>query len=319
MFSTEFSTTSQPVSHRAEFWAVTTTSFFGHLETDTDATEDFNARLTVYQMGDLKVFRIDGPGHRVRRTNTAEETPATDSYKLVLQVKGTGVIDQGGNTIVLNPGEWSIYDPRLAYTIANKGPMEELVVLIPRHPLRNFHLREVQCPLTGRADLNSMQALFSNFLHSLSDHLPFLPDAAATTFADTTMGLLVSTLATRQTEKDLQKGNPDVMRVRVKQLVNSQLSDPGLSIDHIAHELNCSKRYLHRIFEDEGVTLDRYIWNSRLERCREALEAGRIGAGSISQIAFAWGFNSNTHFCRMFKLRFGMTPRECQSARSIAT
>lgn len=318
MLSTEFLTSSQPVKHRAEFWAAATTRFFGCLEMDVDAGEDFNARLINYRMGELDVFRIVAPGHRVRRTRVAEETASTESYKLVLQVKGSGAIEQAGKITVLHPGEWSIYDPRLAYTITNQEPMEELVVLIPRHPLRNFKLREVQCPLTGRPDLDSMQALFSNFLHSLSEQLPFLPDASANTFADTMMGLLISTLATRQAEKGGQLSNRGVMRARVKQFVNNHLLNPDLSIERIAQELNCSKRYLHRIFEDESVTLDRYIWNNRLERCREALEVRQAGAGSISQIAFACGFNSNAHFCRMFKFRFGVTPSDYQASAGHA-
>lgn len=312
MHSREFSTMSQPAEYRQAFWESTTLEHFGNLDAKFDNTDsdDLDARLVAYQMDSLKMFRVIGSPHRVWSVPTKLDSPVADFYKLVLQVKGVGVVEQGGKSIILSPGEWTIYDPRLSYSISNRNPMEVLVLLIPRHPLRTFKLGEVQCPLAGHPELESMQALFSDFLRSLSVQLPMLPDASASTLADTTMGLLVSTLATRQTQSDLQRCNPDIMRARVKQFVHSNLVNTELSIEMIAQELNCSKRYLHRIFEDEGVTLDRYIWNARLERCRDALASRQEGQGSISKVAFAWGFNSNAHFCRTFKSRFGVSPRD---------
>lgn len=320
MISREFSTSALPPEARAPYWASTTASFFGDLRTESPliGSRAFDASLTAYQMGEIQVIRVAGPEHRVWRQADRAESAVSDSYKLILQVRGCGLLEQGENTIALNPGEWSIYDPRLTYSITNRQPMEVLVLLIPRHPLRHFRLGEVQRPLNGRPELDSMQALFSEYLHSLARQLPTLPDASGSTFADTTLGLLVSTLATRQAEKDLQKGNPDVMRMRVKQFIANNLVDPDLSIDGIAHEMNCSKRYLHKLFEDDGMTLDRYIWNARLERCRDALAGHRERQGGISRIAFSWGFNSNAHFCRMFKSRFGVSPRQFQSTAQAA-
>lgn len=320
MLGKEFSTMNQSAGHRTEFWGDVTAGFFGDLRTEVGSEEcgNFDASLIAYQMGDLQVFRVIAPEHRVRSRPAKAESPVADCYKLVMQVKGRGVVEQGERSIALNPGEWTIYDPRLSYTIANRSPMEALVLLIPRHPLRTFKLGEVQQPLAGRPEIDSMQALFSDFMHSLSAQLPFLPDSSANAFADATLGLLVSTLAARQAEKDLQRSNPDVMRIRVKQFVNSHLDNADLSIDRIAEEMNCSKRYLHRLFEDEGVTLDRFIWDMRVERCREALALQKESQGGISRIAFAWGFNSNAHFCRAFKSRFGVSPREYQAAFRVA-
>ncbi|MCY1312770.1 Transcriptional activator FeaR [compost metagenome] len=66
------------------------------------------------------------------------------------------------------------------------------------------------------------------------------------------------------------------------------------------------------MFEDEDQTLDRFIWQMRLERCSEALRQVAGGRASVSEIAFAWGFNSSAHFCRVFKAQYGVSPREFQ-------
>ena len=105
---------------------------------------------------------------------------------------------------------------------------------------------------------------------------------------------------------------PGVLKARVKQFVHAHLADPALSLDLIAQQLRCSKRYLHRVFEDEDQTLDRFIWQMRLERCSEALRSAAGRRISVSEIAFAWGFNSSAHFCRVFKSQYGVSPREFQ-------
>ena len=50
------------------------------------------------------------------------------------------------------------------------------------------------------------------------------------------------------------------------------------------------------------------MWDRRLERSREALMAGN--GASISEIAFACGFNSSAHFSRAFKAKYEVSPRE---------
>lgn len=48
------------------------------------------------------------------------------------------------------------------------------------------------------------------------------------------------------------------------------------------------------------------------ERCHGALMHEANEGRSAAQIAYAWGFKSSAHFCRIFKLQYGMTPDECQ-------
>jgi AraC-like DNA-binding protein len=93
---------------------------------------------------------------------------------------------------------------------------------------------------------------------------------------------------------------------KIKDYIGTNLHDPDLCIDGIASAFNCSKRYLHMAFACEGTTIARYIWSVRLEKCRRDLESAR--RGTVTDIAFSWGFNSSSHFSRLFKERYGVTP-----------
>lgn len=98
------------------------------------------------------------------------------------------------------------------------------------------------------------------------------------------------------------------LRQRVKAYIRLHLRDPDLTIDRIAAALSCSKRYLHMCFADEGLSITEFIWTERLDQCRRELEGETLAGRTITEVAFSWGFNSSSHFSRLFKKRFGAPP-----------
>jgi AraC-like DNA-binding protein len=65
-------------------------------------------------------------------------------------------------------------------------------------------------------------------------------------------------------------------------------------------------------FAEEGTTITGYIWQKRLERCREELEFGPKPGKTLTDIAFSWGFSSSSHFTHLFKKRYGIPPSAFQ-------
>jgi AraC family transcriptional regulator, positive regulator of tynA and feaB len=54
----------------------------------------------------------------------------------------------------------------------------------------------------------------------------------------------------------------------------------------------------------------RYILRRRLEACSRALQSASQRSRTVTAIAFDYGFNSPTHFGRVFRAKFNVTPRE---------
>jgi AraC-like DNA-binding protein len=100
------------------------------------------------------------------------------------------------------------------------------------------------------------------------------------------------------------------MHQRVKDYIERNLRDPSLSVASIAAALNCSKRYLHKVFADRNETLAECILISRLEKCYAALDRHDTHGASIAEIAYSFGFKSLSHFGKVFGRRYGMTPTE---------
>jgi AraC-like DNA-binding protein len=98
-------------------------------------------------------------------------------------------------------------------------------------------------------------------------------------------------------------------RERIRAYIDEHLRDPNLSLDQIASVMNCSKRYVHKLFESEGISISEYIWQMRLSRCREELLDPVFANKSITEIAYSWGFSNSAHFSRAFKEKFHICPR----------
>lgn len=308
MHCSAYATSSRHPAERVAYWGDTNRRFFGRLDTQIDAVEDFAARMKVYDVGALKVFRIAGSAHRVQRSRASEDSLSTEYYKLVMRVSGGGTLEQCGRRVDLVPGEWSLYDPRLPYKVVSQGATDLLVLLIPRHHLRSFRFEQLHASACADPRAHGLYSVCASFLGAMAEQIDRLPDSVGTSLADTVLGLVTATLHADKDAGDEQRTLPAVMRLRVKQYINVHLGDPDLTIETLAREMRCSKRYLHLAFEGEETTLDRYIWRTRLDRCRELfLAPGRHSAASI---AYACGFNSYAHFCRAFKAHFGASPRD---------
>lgn len=303
-----YSTLNEPPSERTACWGRISSSYFGDLGVDIKDDCPLDAELSAYEVGSLRMVRIDATPHGVRRDSARTELPTDDLYKLVLQLKGHAEIRQNERAVHLRPGDWSLYDPRVPYSFTNLDRTALLVVLIPRRQLKGFKPPNLHTSEAHAVSALGMSTMFGSFLKSMSEQLPTLPNGVGQPLSETVLGLLTSTMAVYQESGAEQAPLPSVLRVRVKQYVQTHLAEPDLSIERIAREMRCSKRYLHRVFEDEDCSLDRYIWQARLDRCHAALCASGAMRKSIAEIAFACGFNSSAHFCRMFKNRFGLSP-----------
>jgi AraC family transcriptional activator of tynA and feaB len=97
---------------------------------------------------------------------------------------------------------------------------------------------------------------------------------------------------------------------RAHRLIERFLDDETLSPATIAEALGLSTRYLNKLFGEEGTSMAKWMWNRRLDRCRDVLEAAEHAGRTISEIALSHGFKNISHFNRAFRLRFGAKPTD---------
>jgi AraC-like DNA-binding protein len=116
------------------------------------------------------------------------------------------------------------------------------------------------------------------------------------------------TLWTVEREGDLLESRAHLRRLR--QAVESQMPDPGLSLRRLADSEGVTPRYVQKLFGASGETFSGYLRMRRLERCRQDLTSPQHAARSIPEIYYRWGFKGATQFSRAFRKRFGASPRQ---------
>lgn len=109
----------------------------------------------------------------------------------------------------------------------------------------------------------------------------------------------------KQLELTSQNNHP-TLSDNARAVILERLQDENFGVDELAAALDMSYRTLHRHLESEvGLSPGDFLRTLRLERAHTLLTSG---AGSVSEVAYAVGFKSLSHFTRRFREQYGELP-----------
>lgn len=288
------------------------------------APRQFAASLTQQSLGPrLRLTSVRSAASEVSRTpRTLSENPS-DDVLLSWQRAGHGALIQHGRRAAFSPGVLSVYDASSPYTLRFDGPIEQLVLQLPRRSLR---LREGELadltarPLPPSASLRGLVALLSTL--PFADRSSSLPDGAgsprvgdgapapggdgvtaadAEALAEAVSGLLVGAL--RASSAPAPLGDEELLRV-ARESLRAGLGDSRTGPERTAAELNVSLRRLQRIFELDGDSPAAYLRRERLAHARALLLEG----SPVAAAARACGYLDVDAFSRAFKREHGAPP-----------
>lgn len=111
-------------------------------------------------------------------------------------------------------------------------------------------------------------------------------------------------------EEGLQHNkHPRGLRKKVESIIQPKLNDDDLSVEDIARQVYLSKRHLNRLLKAEcGMSVKEVLIEMRLQEAYRILqtEPGIV----IKDVAFRIGYNKPSYFSKIFRQRFGISPRE---------
>jgi AraC-like DNA-binding protein len=218
------------------------------------------------------------------------------------------VLERAGGVAALQTEPASMVFPRVRY-MAVVAPIKAL------HPLaRSIEDR------AGHHIPSDTEALrlLSGYVDSLRRE-PLLSDTKLIAVAVSHMHDLVA-LALGATTRDgamlaLGRGVRAARLKAIQAYICENLAMHDLSAQSVAARYGLSPRYVHMLFEDEGLTFSTFVREQRLLRASTMLRSPRYAGHSISSISFGVGFGDLSHFNRSFRRRFGATPTEVRLAR----
>lgn len=286
------------------------------IEITADEPDRFAGEIVVGDLGPLRIGRLRCSRATLARDDAPSGSPHERSYAFLFQLSGSSRLSHYGSAISLEAGDLTLCDNEAPHMLVLGSDAELLVLRVPAALLKD-HLPSRECfcgrRLPGQDGVTSTVtamalSLFDQIEAGLALHYQgrvarHLLDMIATAYA---VGFDSFAAAS-----SIVSGR----HATVKLYIEQHLRDPDLSPCSIAARLKLSSRYLRMIFATNHETISAYILRRRLEECARQIGDPAWRGHSMTEIAFAWGFNSAPHFTRSFRDRYDTSPRDYRRSR----
>lgn len=305
-----FSTDDIAPEHRFEQWReVRGKSLFGvTIDIPPERRGLFQGSFQARMVGGAVASEMKASAYRVSRTGLDIARVAGDSLCLSLQVKGGGWLDTGrGGIDAVRPGDMAICHSDLPYAGVPDSNSD-------------FHFLMLKIPLTDAITLgHRADDLFAaKPMESIGFMRPFraLFDALlapGTPLVDPDEDVVHAARLALATRGRLRLNQPEVraavragLYYRAFAIMARDKLQPDLGPAAVADELGISLRQLHILFERSDRSFARTLSGLRIEAAHRLLLD--MPSLSVTQIAFACGFDSLATFYRIFGSTYGTTP-----------
>ena len=187
-----------------------------------------------------------------------------------------------------------------------------LTLVIPHAVKDRISPRLERLHATRISGADPLLSLFGKHLVNLWRQLPEMTLAQAEAAIRGTLGLLQEWLPIdAKRSEELEPEVSQAVGEAICRYMEQHLDEP-LDVEQLAQRFRISRTQLYRLFAPwSGVAS--YLRERRLLRSRDMLISPLFRSHSIGAIAFETGFNSEAHFNRAFRGRFGLTPGRARS------
>lgn len=237
---------------------------------------------------------------------SAQEQVGDDLCGVLFNLKGHQQIRDAQRSCLIEPGDILVWSSRFSCDFEVMAVQDKLQLLVPRAHLER--LAPTLVPEHGWMRLprrGAMPTLARVCMESLWRQRLDLDLDELQVAAEAGLDLLARSLRPPRTPS---RSKADRF-AQVLDHVDHALDDPALTPTSIAHRFGCSVRSLHALFADHGISVAGEIRRRRLERCREDL-ASMAHGDRIGELALRWGFSDAAQFSKLFKSRYGVSPRQ---------
>ena len=277
---------------------------------------NFSGNIEFGTLGDSSLARIGTKTpHNLtfspRNVQLGEPAPLV----LVFQMNDSCSLEQQNHSCTLHPGDWAFVDTSHPFQISSRGTQNENLSLRLERPSNPELLTIISQGAAIRCQgTNGSSRILQAMVREIFSQISCLSRVGETGL-QRALAEMVWTALRDQFEAPAHLAHQDLQRARVKRFIDSRLDDPDLSLESIAQCCGMSLRSLHRAFAaDPAGSVSKHLWVRRLDRCAADLRDPTQVHRQVTDICFSWGFNSTSHFSRLFKEQFGVSPRDYRIA-----
>ena len=285
-------------------WAAST---IAPIEVTVFDADSFAARWVSHGIGQLRMLHLHAPAQRVVHTGAEGSSGrAAPSIQLVYARCGALRTLMGGRRFTVEPGQFVLLDNTRFYQMEMDTEHEAVDLMMPQGWLEK-HLPDPEAllarPIETRAGWGApLGALLETMISGL-DEAP-LPRPLLAEQIGNLLGL-----ATAFHEPPASSRHRGQLARQILRRIESDYADPELTPETVAGECGISKRYLQTLLAGSGTSFVQELNAMRLDRASDMLSDPRAAGLPIAEIAYRSGFLDPGYFTRLFRKRFGITPR----------
>ncbi|WMD19306.1 helix-turn-helix domain-containing protein [Achromobacter seleniivolatilans] len=314
MPDTEFAISASAGADRREAWRAALSDAFGPFEVHRGQPDHFAGHVRYARRTSLQFNDLHYQGQKLERTAGNVSRLDQEFYTFGLPLSGPLAVQQQGREFQVEPGCVYLMNQSLPYqaTALGASGYRSLSVSFPRSALSQRDSR-IGAFYKLRADDGSPRgAMLASYMDHLFKGMGGWSDTEVTELGERLIDLIVLFLVQAEQAHASESDSSVTLahRHRAMAYIRQHLADPGLSPLRVAQGCGLSVAYLHRILQAGGLSAESFIFDQRLDKCRELLLNPLHGHRSIAELAYQVGFSHPSHFSRLFKRRFGMTPRD---------
>lgn len=276
----------------------------------------FNARISRRPIDDFRLIDCAcDPVQGYRRTREIARSDG-EYYSVLYIVEGREDLRMRGREVSLRAGEFVLWDSACATEFTVPERLRKLTLAIPKSRLETalpFAADYVGLAIDGRSGVG---ALWVAHLLTLDQQVDRIDPARFGGIMQASVELLAQSC--RSAGISDHRPARSVALERIRRYILANLADEEMTPHTIAAAQRVSPRYLHLIFKGSGSTLSGWILAQRLERCAALLSSPDCAMHQIAEIAHRCGFADAAYFSRVFKQRYGISPRRFRRERPTA-
>lgn len=313
MPDTEFAISARAGADRREQWRSALSNAFGPFEVHGAAPDRFAGHVRYARRASLQFNDLHYQGQQLERTAGNVSRLDQEFYTFGLPLAGPLAVRQRGREFQVEPGCVYLMNQSLPYQATAQGPAgyRSLSVSFPRSALSQRDSRIGAFYKLRTDDGSAGGALLASYMDHLFKGMGGWTDSQVSELGERLIDLIVLFLV-QPGQAHASESDSSVTvahRTRILAYVRQHLADPALSPQQVAQGCGVSVAYLHRILRAGGLSPESLIFDLRLDKCRELLLSPQHRHRSIAELAYQTGFSHPSHFSRLFKQRYGMTPR----------
>ncbi len=308
-----FSTQDLPQSERFGAWRGALCDHYIHLDTAADTREAYDGFIRKAQFGEITFTDCFLSPQTIERRTNHIALLDKDCVYVALPERGSQVVQQRGRSISYGPGTGAYFSASEPYVLHNAEACRGLYLEFPREAIEQRSAKAVDGLVGGLNTSFGLGRVIGGLCGSMVVESNTIADGSREQLGEKVLDLLAVAFESRANEVPLTDSTARTVKLRLlKGYIDANIGNPLLSPERVAKAHQMSVRSLHYIFKGDGQTVSDYIWNQRLERCKQELQLPCSSKRRITEIALASGFNSMSHFSSLFRRRYGMTPTEAR-------